>query len=156
VAVSRANGLSVPSRKTSHHKILVECQYTSKSLGLHYRKAYCVRICNRLIAKPAEPCSGAFMMLGAGKHDFEFLCSTQMIEGGGGRFDAGTVQKQPVDLGKHEVCCDQAPSLLQSRTNEPICFVMMLIARAEESDPSAAIDEQCAGGGGPSRQRKCP
>jgi hypothetical protein len=106
-----------PSRKTSHHKILVECQYTSKSLGLHYRKAYCVRIRNCLIAEPAKPCSGTFMVFGAGKYDVDFLCLTQVIEGGGGRLDSGTVQKQAVHLGQYEVSGDQTTPLLQSRTN---------------------------------------
>lgn len=65
---------------------------------------------------------------------------------------ASAEERQAMGLGNDEVRGEQRDPARERLTDEPVGLGMVLVARAAQRDPSAAIDEQpCGGGGGGAR-----
>ncbi len=112
---------------------------------LHQGEADGVGIGHGAWRQPLQPSARCLVVLGAREVNGHPLARPDTVEHPQGGLHARPEEREPVNLGEHEVGSDKRDASAQGLPEETIRLDMMLIAAASQRDPSAAIDEESTG-----------
>lgn len=136
---------SAPESEARDSEIVVEPEHILATCRVHDREAHRVGIADGMIREAVEPFPSRSVVLGVGEVDGEPLTRDEMIQRVQRRPGSGLEQQEPVDFCDDQVTRVESNASFGRLPEQRLGFGVMLIARADQRDPSATIDERAFG-----------
>src|SRR5216117_727816 len=143
-------------------EVTVEAHRRGAPRRLHDGEADGVRVIDGPASQPFEPEPRRSVMLGGGELDDREGARLEPVQRARRRPCARPEEQEPVHLGEDQVRGDQTDALRRRAAKHRVRFSVVAVARAQQRNPGAAIDEQPIGraasgpGAGPISPQRTP
>src|SRR3989454_2518083 len=143
-------------------EVTLEAHRRGAPRRLHDGEADGVRVIDGPASQPFEPEPRSSVMLGGGELDDREGARLEPVQRARRRPCARPEEQEPVHLGEDQVRGDQTDALRRRAAKHRVRFSVVTVARAQQRNPGAAIDEQPVGraasgpGAGPISPQRTP
>src|SRR5262245_40547020 len=144
----RRRASCAPDLESRDDEVAIEGDGGWAAFGLHHGEARCVCVCDHLVRKLLQPLPGGLVVLSTGKNEMKVRAAVDGAEHGDPGTDADTVKHQAVHLGDDQAGRDEQRVTRDGSLKKTDRGSVVVIPRAEEGQPGAAIDEDAAVIGG--------